>query len=78
MIINIKPVELADGTVCSQGRLSASVSDSVAIRVVPIDLNGVEHPEATQAVIGAKDDYAIGAFLDIFKGHVESLVRNRT
>jgi hypothetical protein len=77
MIINIKPVELADGTVCSQARVYCAVSDSVAIRVVPVDSDGVEHPEATQSVVGDSKDYAVGAFLDVVSGYVESLVSSR-
>ena len=77
MKINIKPVTLEDGTVCSEGRLSAALSDSVAIRVVPVDPDGVEHPEATQSVVGGPDDYAVAAFQDVIKPYFETLIKSK-
>jgi len=73
MIIKIKPITLEDGTVCSEARLNAALSDSVAIRVVPVDSDGVEHPEATQSVVG-RDSKAIEDFMAEFIVAVQKLV----
>lgn len=76
MIINI-PTITVDGDTCSQARVSCAVSDSVAIRVVPIDHNGKERPEATQGIVGGRDDQAIAAFLDGLTVAIENLVEIR-
>ena len=62
---------------CVTARVYCAVSDSVAIRVVPIDSDGNERPEATQGVVGGPDDYQVAAFLDVIGPFVETLVNSK-
>lgn len=63
MRIDISPVTI-DGSVCAQVELSVAVSNSVAIRAVPVDEDGNEYPEAALAVVGDGSDPAIAAFME--------------
>lgn len=53
-----------EGTVsCTSGEVSVAVSNSVAIRVVPVDANGTEYPDSAVGVVGSDDQSDIATFL---------------
>lgn len=62
MRITISPVTI-DGQVCTEAELSVAVSNSVAIRAVPVDGNNVEHPDGALACVGDESNPAIAAFM---------------
>lgn len=67
MRINITPisVESENGTVsCNEVEVSVAVSNSVAIRAVPVDGDGNEYPDAALAIVGDSSDQRIAGFME--------------
>lgn len=62
MRIPISGVEV-DGKVCVEVEVSVAVSNSVAVRAVPVDADGVEYPDHALAVVGDGSDERIGQFM---------------
>lgn len=62
MIVPIKPVE-ADGKTCAVANVSVAASATLALRAVPVDGDGGEHPDAAIAVVGTTDQADVAAFL---------------
>jgi hypothetical protein len=74
MIVNIPEIDV-DGEKISVGVASLAVSESVALRVVPVDSEEVEHPEATITVVGKSSD--VEELLTVVKTAVEDLLEKR-
>jgi hypothetical protein len=74
MIVNIPEIDV-NGEKITVGVASLAVSESVALRVVPVDSEGVEHPEATITVVGKSGD--VEELLLTVKTAVEKLVEGR-
>lgn len=62
MRIAITPITV-DDVLCSEAEVSVAVSSSVAMRAVPVDADGNEHPDATIGVVGDASAPDIAAFL---------------
>jgi hypothetical protein len=80
MRIDLNPavtVTTDDGPVtCNVGKVSLAASDNLAIRVVPVDDDGVEYPAASIAVVGA-DRPDTEALMDAIGRLVSVLVKGR-
>lgn len=57
MVINFNStVETEEGVIeCSEANASIAISSSIAVRLVPIDSNGNEYPEAASSLVGTLD-----------------------
>lgn len=62
MRIAITPVTV-DDVLCSEAEVSVAVSSSVALRAVPVDADGNEHPDGTIGVVGDVNQEDIATFL---------------
>jgi hypothetical protein len=66
---------------CKQADVSFALSESVAMRVVPVGPDGTEYPEATQAMlIPARDsmrDPQMKAFWNAIGNAAKNLLRDR-
>lgn len=74
------PVEVTteDGSVtCSEAEVSIAVSSSVAIRVVPVDGDGTEYPDAAFGIVGSSDQSDIATFFTGLSALVAPLMANR-
>lgn len=78
MRIQIKPTTVQTETgsaVCTEAEVSVALSNSVAIRVVPVDGSGTEHPEAFTGVVGTPEmDAAIADYVSSVTALTEALV----
>lgn len=81
--INATTVTLPDGTsvVCKQADVSVAISDSVAMRVVPVGPTGTPYPDAAGAVLIPADDRArdpqMRAFLNAVNTAAKQLIRDK-
>jgi hypothetical protein len=76
MRIPFGPVTV-EGQVCSEAVVSVAVSSTVAMRVVPVDAEGVEHPDAAVAVVGGDDVADVAAFLSAVRDAAIALLDGR-
>lgn len=76
MRISIEPVVI-DDIVCTEAEVSVAVSNSVAIRVVPVDAEGNEHPAAAMGVVGTQDQEDIVTFMADLTTAVDALLAAR-
>ena len=76
MRIPIAAVEVDDVT-CSEAVVSVAVSNSVAVRVVPVDGEGTEYPEAAVGVVGTSDDADVAVFMGAVRDAVSALLAAR-
>jgi hypothetical protein len=77
MRISIPPIETDRGTPCTEANASVAISSSVAIRVVPVDPDGVEHPEVTQTIVGGPNVPDIAALMATVAAAVEAVLEDR-
>lgn len=66
MRLSINPVTVAigdDEVDCYEANVYVAVSDSVAVRVVPVRPDGTEFPDAAVGIVGTGDQPDIAAFL---------------
>jgi hypothetical protein len=80
MRIAINPITVTTDNgdvVCSEAEVSVAVSNSVAIRIVPVDDEGIEYPLAATGVVGATDQPDIAEFFDAVGTAVSVLVSGR-
>lgn len=80
MRIAIKPVTVeteAGPVTCSEAELSVAVSNSVAMRLVPVDGSGNEYPADSLGIVGDSSAPDIARFLDAVKSASEVLVEGR-
>lgn len=76
MRIQIDPVTV-DGNVCSEAEVSVAVSSTVAMRVVPVDGDGTEYPEAAVGVVGGEESEDVAAFLSAVREAAVALLDGR-
>lgn len=76
MRLPINPVTVDDAT-CVEAEVSVAVSNSVAIRVVPVDAEGVEHPDGAVGVVGTADTDDIAVFLAVVGEATAALLAHR-
>ena len=62
---------------CSEAEISVAVSNSVAVRIVPVDVDGNEYPDAATGVVGTGDQDDISTFMDEVSAAVTVLIANR-
>lgn len=62
MRIEINPITVND-VLCSEVEVSVAVSSSVALRAVPVDTEGNEHPDGTIGVVGDASQEDVATFL---------------
>lgn len=74
--VPIEPVTV-DEQVCVEAEVSVAVSDTVAMRVVPVDGDGVEHPEAAVGVVGGPDVEDVAVFLAAVRDAAVTLLAGR-
>jgi hypothetical protein len=77
MRISIPLVETELGTPCTEANVSIAISSSVAIRVVPVDADGVEHPEATQTIVGGPSSPDVRVIMNTVALAVEAVLEDR-
>jgi NACalpha-BTF3-like transcription factor len=62
--INTVNIETEDGNVaCSEAEVSVAISNSVAMRIVPVDANGTEYPNNALGVVGDMSQEDIALFM---------------
>ena len=66
-----------DDVVCSEAEVSVAVSSTVAMRVVPVDGDGIEHPDAALAVVGGDDVEDVTVFLAAVRDAAVVLLEGR-
>lgn len=76
MRIPFGPVTVED-QVCSEAEVSVAVSSTVAMRVVPVDGEGVEHPDAAVSVVGGDDVADVAVFLSAVRDAAIALLEGR-
>lgn len=62
MRLAMNPITI-DGNVCTEAEVSVAVSNTTAVRVVPVDDNGTEYPDAALGIVGGPDEPDVAAFL---------------
>lgn len=80
MRIDIIPVtvDTPDGPViCSTADASVAVSTSTAIRLVPVDANGNQYPDAALGIVGDDTIPDVAAFMATVQTAVTDLARSR-
>jgi hypothetical protein len=75
MNITILPIDI-DGQTATEGVISVAVSDSVAIRIVPI-IDGVEYPDSALGLVGADETADTVVLLNAVRDAVQSFVTGR-
>ena len=73
MRIQIIPT-VVDGETCVEAEVSVAVSNSVAIRAVPVDGNGVEHPDGARAFVGDDSRPDAAAFMVMVRDGAAALL----
>lgn len=76
MRIAINPI-MVDDVECSEAEVSVAVSSSVALRAVPVDADGNEHPDGTIGVVGDSSAPDIATFLSQVSEAVGQLLEAR-
>lgn len=76
MRITINPI-MVDETTCSEVEVSVAASSTVAIRAVPVDAEGVEHPSGVIGIVGDANQSDIAEFLTQISTAVEKLFGGR-
>jgi len=77
MIIDIQPITVSSDTtsfVCSTARVSVAISDSIAIQLIPIDVDGVEHPLFSKGLVGEKTSDEFSEFFTDVKAALTQLL----
>lgn len=80
MRIAIKPVTVETEigpVICSEAEVSVAVSNSVAMRLVPVDGSDNEYPAASLGIVGDSSASDIAQFLDAVKSASVVLVEGR-
>jgi hypothetical protein len=79
MRINLNAtVDTEDGPVqCSEAEVSVAVSNSVAIRIVPVDGGGNEYPLSAIGVVGTSDQEDIAQFMSAVTSATIDLLEQR-
>lgn len=65
-----------DDQVCSEAEVSVAVSSTLAMRVVPVDADGIEHPDAV-GVVGGDDVEDVAVFLAAVRDAAVVLLEGR-
>jgi hypothetical protein len=76
MRIPFGPVTIED-QVCSEAEVSVAVSSTVAMRVVPVDAEGVEYPDGAVAVVGGDDVDDVAVFMAAVRDAAIALLDGR-
>lgn len=76
MRLPIQPLTV-DGITCTAAEVSVAVSNSTAIRVVPVDANGLEYPDGALGIVGTADQPDTAAFLDAVATATAALIAGR-
>lgn len=75
MNIEIRPINI-DDKIAVEGVISVAVSDSVAIRIVPI-IDGVEHPDHALGLVGTADSDDTVTLLAAVRDAVQTFATGR-
>jgi len=68
-------VETEEGVIeCFEANASIAISSSIAVRLVPIDSNGDEYPEAASSLVGTLDSENFEEIANQIKLALEDLV----
>ena len=76
MRVNITPI-VVDGVIYSQANVYVAVSNSVAVRVVPVGPDGTEYPDAAIGIVGASGDPSTQDFMTDVTAAVLALLADR-
>lgn len=76
MRVAIQPVTV-DGHTCVEAEVSVAVSNSVALRAVPVGPDGTEYPDAAIPVVGMSDHADVAAFLSVVSEASRVLLEGR-
>jgi hypothetical protein len=76
MRVQINPIVI-DGQTCSEVEVSVAVSNSTAIRAVPVDANGTEYPTSPISVVGRQGTPDIDTFMNTVAQAVHTLLAGR-
>lgn len=80
MRLSINPIICqteAGSMTCTEAEVSLAVSDTLAIRLVPVDADGTEYPDAASAIVGDSRDPEIAAFLEALTSALINLLSGR-
>ncbi len=72
MNISIQPIN-CNGFDCRTANVSLAVSNSIALRLVPVDEAGAEYPDFEKSIVGEGGDPAIATFLATLRDAVTTL-----
>lgn len=71
-------VTTEDGdVVCNEVETSIAISNSVAVRLVPVDINGIEYSNFATGIVGTSDQEDIAIFMEETRAALEVLISNR-
>lgn len=76
MRIPILPISI-DEKICEEAEVSVAVSSTLAMRIVPVDQDGTEHPETALGVVGGEEQEDIALFLSIVRDAAITLLGDR-
>ena len=80
MQVNITPIQIdtENGSVtCPTAKAFVAASDSLALRLVPIDSDGLEYPEHDISIVGSSNDQVIIGFLTDLEGLIHTLLESK-
>lgn len=66
-----------NGTICNEAKLSVAATDSIAVRVVPVDSNDIEYPDFAIGIVGAIGDLGTDVVLSAIQNAVQSFISSR-
>lgn len=75
MNISIRPIQI-DGRTATEGTISVALSDSVAIRIVPV-IDGVEQPDHALGLVGTADTDDTTVLLAAVRDAVQTFATGR-
>jgi hypothetical protein len=71
-----KPIVVNEQT-CIEADVSVALSTGLALRVVPVDVEGNQHPEGTISVVGRENLSDVAAFMEKVSVAVKELLAGR-
>lgn len=78
IVINPVVVHTESGDVsCSEAEASVAVSNSTAIRLVPVGSDGTEYPDAALGIVGDQSVTDIAEFMSTVQAAVTTLAQSR-
>lgn len=77
MLVDIRAITLSDevgAPVCTKAKVMVAVSDSIAVQIIPVDSNGVEHPNESKGIVGNQSTVDLQNFYNEVEQAVINLI----